>query len=221
MRPTVGVMLVLTALGPSGCASTPKQAVQLSVTVGRDVEAVHGAHVALTKRYFDRMEADVNAFVDRTYRPYAIDRTMKAFKLVDKITDPSKANGLDPLDVMQAYVDALSKEIEGYRQELIRPIHAQRESVLTALDQAYRQIQDGNAIVTGHLASLVAVQDAQDEALKQAGLGGLREKLVDATAQASDQIAELTRKGEWARGRTAEVQKTIDDLKQATRSLGR
>jgi hypothetical protein len=221
MRLAACPVLMLAALVSSGCASTPKQAVQLSVTVGRDVQAVHVAHLALAQRYFDRMEADVNAFVDRTYRPYAIDRSMKAFHLMERISDPARADGLDPLDVMQGYVEALTKEIEGFRQELLRPIRAQRDTVLASLEQAYRQIQDGNAIVTGHLASLVAVQDAQDEALKQAGLPGLREKLVDATAQASDQIAELTRKGDWARGKATEVQKTIEDLRQATRGLGK
>src|SRR3990172_5277901 len=73
---TIAAMLCAFAL--SACASTPKEAVQLSVTVGRDVEAVHVAHVALAKRYFDRMEAEVNAFVDKRCRPYAIDDTMKS-----------------------------------------------------------------------------------------------------------------------------------------------
>jgi hypothetical protein len=73
MRPTRrSVSSLACAAVLCACASTPKQAVQLSVTVGRDVEAVHAAHVALVKRYFDRMEADVNAFVDGTYRPYMI-----------------------------------------------------------------------------------------------------------------------------------------------------
>lgn len=216
-RVTLGVWAAVLC----ACASTPKQAVQLSVTVGRDVEALHVAHVALAKRYFDRMEADVNAFVDGTYRPYAIDQTMRKFQLVEKIRDPSKAGGLDALDVMQGYVTALSKEIEGYRKELLQPIRSQRETVLSSLEQAYRQIRDGNAIVTGHLASIVAVQDAQDEVLKQAGLAGLRQKVVDATAKASDQIAELTRKGAGARDKMDEIRKTAEDLKQATQSLGK
>ena len=203
------------------CASTPKQAVQLSVTVGRDVEAVHAAHVALVKRYFDRMEADVNAFVDGTYRPYMIGETMRKFQLVEKIRDPSKAGGLDALDVMQAYVTSLTKAIEAYREELLQPIRSQRAMVLESLEKAYRQIQDANAIVTGHLASIVAVQDAQDEVLKQAGLAGLREKIVDSTAKASDEIAELTRKGTLARDRTQEIEKAAKDLKNAAQSLGK
>jgi hypothetical protein len=116
---------------------------------------------------------------------------------------------------------ALTKEIEDYRKLLLQPIRAQREMVLSTLEQAYRQIQDGNAIVTGHLASIVAVQDAQDEVLKQMGLGGLRQKLVDSTAQASDKIAELTREGASAQGKTAKVVETIEELKKATQSIGK
>lgn len=213
------LLVVGTAL--QGCATTPHEAVELSVTVGRDIEAVHSAHVALAKQHFDRMEKDVNAFVDGTYRPYAIKQNMKDFRLVEKISDPSKADGLDALKVMELFVNGLTKNIEDFRAKLLGPVRAQRQEVLTSLEEAYRRVQDGQSIVTGHLASIVKVHEAQDEVLAKAGLAGLRERLVDATAEASDQIAALTRKVELGRGKTDEIEKTIEDLKRATESLAK
>jgi hypothetical protein len=201
------------------CASTPKQTVELSATVGRDLAAVHLAHVALANRYFDRMEGDVNAFVDGAYRPYSIENNMRDFKLIEKITAPPA--GVDALDVMSLFVDTITKDIEGYRAELLKPIRAQRESVIASLEQAYRQIQDGQSIITGHLASLVAVQDAQDEALAKAGLAGLREKIVDANAKSSDQIADVTRKATFVRGKEDDVAKAAADLRSIVKSLGK
>jgi hypothetical protein len=213
------LLVVGTAL--QGCATTPNEAVELSVTVGRDLEAVHSAHVALAKQHFDRMEKDVNAFVDGTYRPYAIKQNMKDFRLIEKIADPSKADGLDPLKVMEVFVNGLTKNIEDFRRKLLDPVRAQRQEVLTSLEEAYRRVQDGQSIVTGHLASIVKVHEAQDEVLAKAGLAGLRERLVDATAEASDQIAALTRNVELGRGKTDEIEKTIEDLKTATESLAK
>jgi hypothetical protein len=211
------VLLLASAL--ASCASTPKQTVELSATVGRDIAAVHLAHVALAKRYFDRMESDVNSFVDGVYRPYSIEHNMGDFHLVEKITKPPA--GLDALDIMGLFVDTITKDIEGYRLELLRPIRAQRETVLASLEQAYRQIQDGQSIITGHLASIVAVQDAQDQALAKAGLAGLRERLVDATAKSSDEIADLTRKATFVRGKEEDIAKAAEALKTATKSLGK
>jgi hypothetical protein len=209
------------AASSAGCASTPKQAVELSATVGRDVQAVHAAHVALAGMYFDRMEADVDAFVDAQYRPYSIERNMKDFHLVEKIADRSKAGGLDAVDVMQLFVETITADIEGFRAHLLGPIRSQRRKVLTALEDAYRQIQDGNAIVTGHLASIVKVQDAQDAVLAQLNLASLRERTVDATAAASDQIADITRKAEYGRGKVEDFQKALERLKKAADALGK
>ncbi|OLD69116.1 MAG: hypothetical protein AUI33_09200, partial [Ignavibacteria bacterium 13_1_40CM_2_61_4] len=185
----LSVAALLTSLA---CASTPKQAIELSATVGRDLAAVHDAHVALAKRYFDRMDADVNSFVDQTYRPFVIERSIRNFKLLDRIVHPLE--GTDAVDIMRIFVDSITRDIEQYRADLLRPIRAQRDKVFTSLEDAYRRIQDGNSVITGHLASLVAVQDAQDQALAEAGLQGIRERLVDASANASDQLTDLVRK---------------------------
>lgn len=202
------------------CASTPKQAVQLSATVGRDVATVHAAHVALARQYFDRLDAEIDTFVDRTYRPYLIRETLRKFDLVGKLKDPSKARGLDALDITETYVESLTAELSSYRARLRAPVDKQRDLVLERLEAAYRQIQDGNAIVTGHLASIVEVQDAQDEVLAKSGLTGLRETLVDQTARLSDTIAEITREAQAASDKASTFSGAPDKLEKAVRPRG-
>ncbi|HZJ53006.1 MAG TPA: hypothetical protein VFD38_02615 [Myxococcaceae bacterium] len=216
-RSATGSVLFLLAMLSAACASTPKQAVQLSATVGRDVATVRAAHVALARQYFDRIDADVDAFVDQTYRPYLIRETLRKFDLVGKLKDPGKARGLDPLDVAETYVEGLTAELGSYRAKLHAPVQKQRAQVLETLEAAYRQIQDGNAIVTGHLASIVSVQDAQDEVLSKAGLAGLRETLVDQTARLSDTIAEITREAQAASDKAAAFSRAPEKLESAVR----
>ncbi|WP_243336841.1 hypothetical protein [Anaeromyxobacter soli] len=203
-----------------GCASVPQQAVDLSVTAGRDLDAVHRAHIALLDSYFDRMESDVNAFVDSEYRTYSIERNMKDFKLVDKIRDPSTAGeGLDALDVMEVFVEEIVADVEAFRASLLGPVRAQRAEVRTAIEDAYRRIQDAQAIVTGHLASVRRVHDLQDEMLARAGLEGLREKFVDTTAKSADAIAKLTKETEYVSGKMVDFQKELEKLKATTGAL--
>jgi hypothetical protein len=217
-RPWSVAFLLAAFLG--GCASTPKQAVQLSATVGRDVATVHAAHVALARQYFDRLDAEIDTFVDKTYRPYLLRETLRKFDLVGKLKDPSKARGLDALDVTETYVETLTAELGSYRAKLHAPVDRQRGLVLERLEAAYRQIQDGNAIVTGHLASIVEVQDAQDEVLAKTGLTGLRETLVDQTARLSDTIAEITREAQAAFDKASAFSGAPDKLEKAVRPRG-
>jgi hypothetical protein len=203
-----------------GCASVPQQAIDLSVTAGRDLGAVHRAHVALLDSYFDRMESDVNAFVDSEYRAYSIERNMRDFKLLEKVRDPSTAGeGLDALDVMEVFVEEIVADVESFRASLLAPVRAQRVQVRTAIEDAYRRIQDAQAIVTGHLASVRRVHDLQDEMLAGAGLEGLREKFVETTAKSADAIAKITKQTEYVSGKMDAFQKDLDKLKATTGAM--
>jgi hypothetical protein len=210
-------LLALLAVASFGCASVPKEAVDLSVTVGRDVEAVHRAHVALLNGYFDRLERDVNVFVDTTYRPYCIDRNMKQFGLVEKLKAAPK--GTDPLDVMEVFVEAITVEIEDYRGTLLAPIRAQRGEVTGAIEEAYRRIQDAQAVVTGHLASVRRVHDLHEEMLAKADLVGLRDRFVSGTIAVSDTIAKLTTQAKYSGDKLDELAKKLEELKKATQSF--
>jgi hypothetical protein len=204
----------------TACASVPQQAVDLSVTAGRDLDAVHHAHLALLDSYFDRMESDVNAFVDSEYRAYSIERNMKDFQLLEKIRDPTTAgDGIDAVEVMEVFVEEIVADIEAFRGSLLAPVRAQRAEVRTAVEDAYRRIQDAQAIVTGHLASVRRVHDLQDEMLARASLEGLREKFVDTTAKSADAVAKLTKQTEYVRGKMDDFQKELEKLKSATESL--
>jgi hypothetical protein len=58
------------------CAYAPKQAVELSSTVGRDISEIKKSHVALADLYFNRLYDDINNFVDNIYLPFQIQNTL-------------------------------------------------------------------------------------------------------------------------------------------------
>ncbi len=198
MRLAAPIMIMASML-LLGCASIPQESVQLSVTLGRDLHEVQKAHRALVIKYFGRMKGDINQFVDNAYRPYMIKTSMKDFQLLDRLGKIGASNeSPDSLEIMEIYVSMLTEQIENYRRELLQRIEHQETEVLMALDDAYQKLQNANAIVTGHLASIKKVEDAQAELLARVGLENYHKEFVDKTVLVSDTVAKLS----------AEAQKT-------------
>ena len=203
-----------------GCAGVPKESVELSVTLGRDLAEVHRSHRQLAIQYFVQIKNNINKFVDEVYRPYIIRKTIKDFQLIERIQKTAKANAKqDPLTVMEVFVTLVSEEIESYRQELSRPIEKKEQELLIAIDDAYQKLQNANAIVTGHLASVRRVHDAQAELLERSNLEDLRHKFIDEAVKLSDQIADLVEKGRKAGHNVQEIQRAVKELKDLVSEL--
>jgi uncharacterized membrane protein YcfT len=62
----------------SSCAVVPKESVELSATVGRDIVKVYHSHKELSTLLFSTMKNDVNNFVDNVYAPYQIGKLLEA-----------------------------------------------------------------------------------------------------------------------------------------------
>jgi hypothetical protein len=206
-----------------GCAQVPKESVELSVTVGRDLAEVRRAHLELTTRYFDRMKKDINEFIDEIYRPYMIQNTMADFRLLERIQNAvGKGDEVRAFNIMNLFVSLLSEQIENYRRELLENISKQESEVLHAIDDSYQKIQNANAIVTGHLASIRKVHDAQAELLRRINLEGLRETVAVKTAAFSDEISDIivkARKVDQTVDRAEERMKAIEKFAAELKSV--
>lgn len=197
------------------CAQVPKESVELSTAVGRDLVAAHDSHRKLAQTLFGRMKRDVNRFVDDIYAPFQIqfvlDRQQKRksegnannlFSILDHaLQNPRNAQAQkDVLDVMQIVVEEVRADVEDYRKLRLAPVLKQEEEVLTAIDRIYDQMNRGNATVTAHLASVVKVHEAQDELLSKANLEGLRTKVGVGLSSASERVAEFVGKAQKVEG---------------------
>lgn len=200
-------VLIAVILGGIGCSSVPRESVELSATVGRDLIEIHRAHNQLVKQYFSQMTHDINRFIDEVYRPYLVKNTITKLDLFNRLQNP-KPGDPDQLDFLDAVVKKMIKQIESYRQELLAPVLEQEAKVIRGIDDSYIRVQNANAIVTGHLASVVKVHDAQNEVLAKLGVEGLREDFVNKTVALSDGIAKVVDKAR-------DGEKDLDKLKES------
>lgn len=190
-----------------GCAHVPKEAVELSATVGRDIAIAHTAHQELARLLFGRIRDDLNRFIDNVYVPHQLealvrrqhelsvsanpqDRQRSLFLAMGRLSSSSSAADRSAvLEGMQVLVAAIQQDIDSKRAELLTELAAQELEVLRSIDRAYQKIHHANSIVTGHLASVVRVHDAQSDVLNLVGVErDLRAEIGGRIAEVSDSI---------------------------------
>jgi hypothetical protein len=221
------------------CAQVPKEAVELSATVGRDLSTVYQAHRALAQTLFLRMKHDVNRFVDDVYAPFQIryvmnrqrelalstnteDKRKSIIVALDGAFAPDASPGRQEvaLKAMEILVRTIRADIESLRSQLLDSLELQEAEVLGSIDRAYQQLHYANSIVTGHLASVVSVHEAQAEMLQALGVDrDLRKVVGEGVAHASERIADVVDKAQTADDRLAHVEENAGDLKNAIKEL--
>jgi hypothetical protein len=226
---SVGSLAILCLLLCASCAQVPKQSVELSATVGRDIAQVHKAHRDLAVILYGRIKNDINRFVDEVYAPYQIKNLLQAehedfmkgdpnslFSALDAaIKQPNRPDVQKAaLDVIDVFVQVVRAEVESYRKERLAPILTQEKEVLSAIDRSYNQIHYANSIVTGHLASIVRVHDAQEELLNEFGIEGLRKEIGKKLASTSNNVAEFVEKTSGVDGTIAEMEEISELTKE-------
>jgi uncharacterized phage infection (PIP) family protein YhgE len=187
--------LVVVAIVVVACAQVPKESVQLSATVGRDMAEIERSHRALVNTYYDNVERSINRFVDQVYAPYQISQTLEdpdvGGMLADAIAEAAKPGAdaktkKDTFEAIGYYFQSTRDNIEQFRSDLLKPIKEQRSTLLQRLDDAYRRVQNGNSIVTGYLASVVKLTEEQNKLMAQAGLPDLGPSI----AQQADKLSQ-------------------------------
>ena len=202
-------LALLIVLNFLGCASVPKEVVELSYTVSRDLNAVHLSYGQLIKTHFDGLRKQATDFLDNEWTPTYIEKFIKTGKLVERATDS------DPKMVLlgvRLWAEVAVAQIEKKKKELIDPIDKDEKELLNSIDEAFAQIKTANAAITAHLNSIRKVKEVQDEALQALKVKGLRDKINKGLLSASDRANEAIEKAKKVEG-------IIDDLAKKKKEL--
>lgn len=213
----------------TACTDVPREAVTLSVTVGKDLAEAHRAHRALAERYFKTLRNNVDTFVQEVYQPYIVRSVLnnKAQGRTDTMWERIVAQGeaakrgdpkAKPFEFMEIIVLDITKQVESTRADLMRPVAEQEAEVLRAVDDTYNRLQQAQAVVTAHLASVRSVHEAQDDILTRAGVEDLRRKVIERTAGLSDSVAEILEK---ARRGDAKAEDALQELTKKLKAVKR
>lgn len=203
---------VFAALLMLACSSVPKETIELNSTIGRDIGAIRSAHLETVRLYYNRIEDEINEFIDEVYLPYTVDNLTREFgNEIFEIDSTTGEPGLN-YELTKILIEEISKEVESYRRSKLKPVRAQRDSVLSLLDSAYQKIIYANSIVTGYLGSIVKVKDLQNELIAMAGLGNLGVEAGKQISALSEKISELKKKLEAKDENVENIIKEFEEL---------
>lgn len=212
-------------LSLSACVSIPQETVTLSKMLGNDLEQLHKAHLNIIDINFNRIEVDINNFVDDVYAPfvihYVLSKELNEYKegrpsiygvieTAGKIEGKNESNAA--LNEMSDFLDAARIQIEGKRSELISPIKAQRIEILANVNQAYANALNANLTITSYLQSVRKVKESQQEALSLIGLQGVDTLVTNSLVKASEQVDSAVKQGRKIDIQSNDASQKLDDV---------
>lgn len=179
-------------LGLGGCATVPKEAVQLSYVVGEDIQQIYGSYRSLVKQSFENIRQRGLTVIDKVFLPAYIQEFVTSGRLVEAAQAPNR------LERVEFWARLAVDRIDQERKNFLEPINAQEDSLLVVIDDAFGRMIRANAVVTAHLNSVTKVQDMQDTMLEAMQVRGIRDKITGAITRASDLAGEALTKVETA-----------------------
>jgi len=182
---SIFLLVIILPIFGSGCASVPKESVELSYTLGSDLESLHQSYKTLIARYFESLRREVNSAIDRVFIPAYINDFVKTGKLVEN----AKA---ERSDLVEAWARIAVETIDKERATRIAPIDKAEKDLLVSVNDAFDKAVRANATITAHLNSIRKVKEVQDEILESLELKDVRDKINDALADASKKVKEIT-----------------------------
>lgn len=209
----------------SSCASIPKETVTLSKTIGTDLQIFHDSHSATLKMYYDKIEDNINLFINDIYSPYIIHNVLKAeldkykkgelslYGIIENAGKSSDKKGAeDALDIMLEFTEAANQQILAKKDELLIPVIKQKNEILSAIDCSYRNTIYANATLTAFLESARKVKESQSEALSIVGLGSLDNTITHKLVELSGFIDSAIKKGNTIDVKSDTAEKQIEEI---------
>ena len=183
-----------------GCQTVPKEVVELSYVMGKDLEALNTSYDKLIHQYYENLRDQRRVYLDDTWYPRFIvnwreDGELVAIAKEERIWSEENQKllpvpaGSAPKESLAALNDWVTYALYAYEvkeSELLAPLNSDEENLREQVRQAFVNITRANATITAHLNSLREVQEVQDEALKALNLNELRDEINKQLINASE-----------------------------------
>ena len=189
---SVMALVGFSLLGAGGCATVPKEAVQLSYVVGEDIQQVYGSYRSLVKLSFENIRQRGLTVIDKVFIPAYI----QEFAVSGGLAEAAQAS--NQTERVEFWARLAVERIDKERRDFLLPINAQEDSLLAVIDDAFSRMIRANAAVTAHLSSVREVEEMQDTMLEAMRVRDIRDKITDGLARAVDLAAEGVTKVETA-----------------------
>jgi hypothetical protein len=150
-----GLIVILVAFTLGGCASVPKESVELSKEVGRGIAESQRSYTGLLNTYFAAKKQQVDQWIENEYLPEYLSNIQTGLK---KSGQPTALSVQQMRDVL--------RDVVMERDQKHLDLENTRMLLLTKCNEHYTLLSQGNAGVTGMLQSMVNVREATSSAMQ-------------------------------------------------------
>ncbi len=226
-RPSRLLLLISLLLGIIGCASVPKEVVELSYRTGEDIAALYQSYDKLIHEFYEKMRAERIAYLTDTWYPRFLLNWMEKGELVaiakgekiwseeqeKLIPKPPDADPQETVQTLQDWVDYALYAYEVKEDVLLKPLNDGEMALRQEVESAFHQVIRANAVITAHLNSLRKVKEVQDQALEALRIKNLRDRINKFLFEASEKAAEGLQEIQKKDKELDDLTKQIDSLK--------
>ena len=147
----------------AGCATVPKESVELSLELTRMIRSAEESHLALLDQYIGERKEKATDFLERVWTPRFMENATKSSKigdLVEKEHDPAKKEAL-----IKEFTGDAAVEIMKRRASLMDAIDKIDAALRKAIRDHYADMLTVNHALTAHLSSAAEVTEIRTKLL--------------------------------------------------------
>jgi len=142
-----------------GCASVPKESVQVSKIIGDGIAENERAHTSLVNKYFELKSEQIDMWVVRVYFP----------KLIDNIKVELNKSNMSTLLTENQYEEIVTVVIEK-RDDMQKDLEKTRVKVVGEIQENYTELIRANSDLTRLLQASSDLKEATEQQLKKVGV---------------------------------------------------
>jgi hypothetical protein len=185
----------------NSCVSVPKETVQLSGVIGKDLTVLQNSHTTMVELFYNEIIHNINDFIEDVYAPFIINYVLQGelknyknnvspsiFGVINKAASDGaeKSETAEVLIEMSDFLKATNTQIEKKRNELLAPIQKQKDAILRNINTSYQNTRRANSSVTNYLQSVLSLKESQKEILSVVGLKVMDKELNNTLLKASN-----------------------------------
>lgn len=207
------------------CATIPQETITISETIGKDLQVLHASHKSALKLYYNKIEGEINSFIDNVYAPYIIHYALNSelnkckngepslYKTIEEAGISNKKENTDAaLNDMVEFTEDAYNQINLRREELLAPIKQQEDSILAKIDASYQNIIYANTRLTMYLESARKVKETRNEAFSIVGLDGIEDGITKKIIELSNFLDNAIKVGNKIDVKSEEAKDKIENL---------
>lgn len=160
-------LLWMMIIGLSSCASIPRETVEMSVLLGRQIEALEQGHTAMIEAFYKEKEVTATKWLkEQWYRNYlndlfAMPSTIEFWN--EAITEelPQRMESLKNL------TDLIQEDYMQQRDSLLIPLKAEKEKLLGIIQTHYNMAREMNDVITKNIDSANTLEEKRKQLLSR------------------------------------------------------